>query len=76
MSEDKKPTLRDWRDVIEKPWPEMPPITEETRQYVLNHPLEHARYDVRIRTGRFYTDAEVEALRSKVEKFLSRNYEE
>lgn len=56
--------LRNWREVIDIDLPEVK-ITEETRQEVLHAPYE-IRGDVRLVTGRFYTEAEFEAYRQKV----------
>ena len=53
--------LRGWQDVIEVPFPQLGPVTEETRQAV-QEDAERFRGSVRLRMGQFYTDAEREAL--------------
>lgn len=59
--------LKDWREVISEDWPKI----EITKQTVLNmrEAVLSGRYlfsDMRLATGRFYTDSEYETRRAKV----------
>lgn len=59
--------LKDWREVIFEDFPEIR-ITDRTRT-TMRRAAESARYlinNVRIATGRFYTDSEYEARRSRI----------
>jgi hypothetical protein len=54
-----------WRDIVDRPMPEQPRITEKIRSETLK---ESARFKggVRLATGRFWTDEEYERARNKV----------
>jgi len=59
--------LKDWREVIFEDFPDMK-ITEQTRD-VMRRAAQSGRYlinDMRLATGRFYTDSEYEARRAKI----------
>jgi hypothetical protein len=57
--------LPNWRDVIKRDFPEMGPITGETRQRVLRD-RRRFRGGVRISVGRIWETAEYEQRRARV----------
>jgi hypothetical protein len=63
-----KMRLRDPKDVVNMDWPDMP-ITdravEAMRQY--GRTGKYSSGDMRVNTGRVYTDAEYESLRTRVQ---------
>ena len=56
---------RDKENILFKDFPQLK-ITDEVRNDVLQHPIRYTNYDVRIRTGQFYTDEEYEQRRIKI----------
>ena len=57
--------LKDWRDVINVDFPKVE-VTEETIRNSVRMAERGYRTDMRVATGRVYTDAEYEARRQRV----------
>jgi len=54
-----------WTDLIDKDWPEVGPITEETRAESQREAVRY-RGSVRVSTGRIWTDREYKEWRDRV----------
>ncbi len=61
---------RDITNLIDADWPEAKPITEQTRQIVIENAKYHSYGNVRLATGRFYTDAEYQTKKDNSRKPL------
>lgn len=57
--------LPNWRDVIKRDFPEMGPVTSETKERILQD-RRRFRGGVRISTGRIWESAEYEKRRKRV----------
>ncbi len=60
--------IKDWRDIIDRDIPTFGPITEETREQILRESHRYRAGNVRLVTGRIYTDKEFEERRERVHK--------
>lgn len=65
MTERLEAVFGDWRDFIDRDFPEMK-ITEETRNAIIEYARTHRVSNVRIATGRFYTDEEYRQYRERI----------
>jgi hypothetical protein len=66
MGENLGTRLKSWQEVIALDFPEQGPVTEETVQEMVRYGQTHYVGDVRLATGRVWTDKAYEERRERV----------